>query len=219
MFHVEHEPELREFTVSSARELGLTIEEIHADQFMYYLAHLIEWNKAINLTAIIDPKEIIIKHFVDSLGALIATSFPENGLVLDVGSGGGFPGIPLKIVRSDMRLVLVEPVQKKCSFLNSVIGLLKLHDVSTFDGTMEQYAKWPLRNVIDTVVVRALKYQEIRKYILEVLTSKGKIVLYRTEAIKKQEIGEEFHLVNEIALTLPQGYGKRIVSVIERTSL
>lgn len=186
---------------------------------MRYLAHLIEWNKTVNLTAIINPKEIIIKHFVDSLGALIATSFPQNGVVLDIGSGGGFPGIPLKIVRSDIRLVLVEPVQKKCSFLNSVIGLLKLHDVSTFNGTIEQYAKWPLRHVIDAVVVRALKYEEIRKYIPELLTSTGKIILYRTEAIKKQEVGKEFHLVNETALTLPQGYGKRVVSVIERNSL
>ena len=65
-------------------------------------------------------------------------------MVLDVGSGGGFPGIPLKIVRSDIRLTLVEPIQKKCSFLNSVIGLLKLQDVSTFCGTIEQYAKQPL---------------------------------------------------------------------------
>jgi 16S rRNA (guanine527-N7)-methyltransferase len=211
---VEHESELREFTVSSASELGLTIGEIHVEQFMRYLTHLIEWNKAINLTAIIN-----LKHFVDSLGALIATSFPQNGVVLDVGSGGGFPGIPLKIVRSDMRLILVEPVQKKCSFLNSVIGLLKLHDVSTFDGTIEQYAKWPLRHVIDTVVVRALKYEEIRKYIPELLTSNGKIVLYRTGAIKKQEIGEEFQIVNETAITLPQGYGKRIFSVIERRNL
>ena len=216
MFHVEHEPELREFTVSSARELGLTIEEIHADQFMYYLAHLIEWNKAINLTAIIDPKEIIIKHFVDSLAALVATNFPQNCVVLDVGSGGGFPGIPLKIVRSDMRLVLVEPVQKKCSFLNSVIGLLQLQDVSTFDGTIEQYSKRPLRHVIDLVVVRALKYEEIRSHIPALLTSKGKIVLYRTEAIMKQEIGEEFHLVSETAFILPQGFGKRVVTVMER---
>jgi 16S rRNA (guanine527-N7)-methyltransferase len=216
---VEHARELREFTVSAARELGLTIGEIHADQFIRYLAHLIEWNKAINLTAITNPNEIIIKHFVDSLGALIATSFPQNGVVLDIGSGGGFPGIPLKIVRSDIRLILVEPVQKKCSFLNSVIGLLKLHDVSTFDGTIEQYAKWPLRHVIDTVVVRALKYEEMKKYIPELLTSKGKIVLYRTEVIKKQEIGEEFQLVSETALTLPHGYGKRVISVIERRNL
>ena len=205
--------------VSAARELGLTIEEIHAEQFIRYLAHLIEWNKAINLTAIVNPNEIIIKHFIDSLGALIATNFPQNGVVLDVGSGGGFPGIPLKIVRSDIRLILVEPVQKKCSFLNSVIGLLKLHDVSTFDGTIEQYAKWPLRHIIDTVVVRALKYEEMRKYIPEFLTSKGKIVLYRTEVINKQEVGEEFQLVSETAITLPQGYGKRVVSVLERRNL
>jgi 16S rRNA (guanine527-N7)-methyltransferase len=215
---VEHESELREFTISSVRELGLTIGENHAEQFMRYLAHLIEWNKAINLTAIIDPKEIIIKHFVDSLAALVATSFPQNGVVLDVGSGGGFPGIPLKIVRSDMRLVLVEPAQKKCSFLNSIIGLLKLQDVSTFDGTIEQYAKRPLRHVIDTVVVRALKFEEIRKHIPALLTSRGRVVLYRTEPIKNQEIGEEFHLVNETALVLPQGSGERVVSVIEKVN-
>ncbi len=215
---MEHEPELREFTISSINELGLTIGENQVEQFMCYLAHLIEWNKAINLTAIIDPKEIIIKHFVDSLVALVATSFPQNGVVLDVGSGGGFPGIPLKIVRSDMRLILVEPIQKKCSFLNSVIGLLKLQDVSTFGGTIEQYAKWQLRHVIDTVVVRALKYEEIRKHIPSLLTSKGKVVLYRTEAMKKQEIGEEFQLVSETALILPQGSGNRVVTVIERNS-
>ena len=215
---MEHEPELREFTISSIKELGLTIGENQVEQFMCYLAHLIEWNKAINLTAIIDPKEIIIKHFVDSLVALVATSFPQNGVVLDVGSGGGFPGIPLKIVRSDMRLVLVEPIRKKCSFLNSVIGLLKLLDVSTFDGTIEQYTKRQLRPFIDTVVVRALKYEEIRKHIPALLTSKGKVVLYRTEAMKKQEIGEEFQLVSETALILPQGSGNRVVTVIERNS-
>ncbi len=137
--------ELREFTIGSAKELGLTIGEIHAEQFIRYLAHLIEWNKKINLTAIIDPKAIIIKHFLDSLVALVATSFSQNSVVLDVGSGGGFPGIPLKIVRPDVRLILVEPIQKKCSFLNSVIGLLKLQDASTFYGTIEQYAKQPLR--------------------------------------------------------------------------
>jgi len=215
---VEHEQELYEFTINSVRELGLTIGAGQAEQFMRYLAHLMEWNKTINLTAIIDPKEIIIKHFVDSLAALVATSFPKNGVVLDVGSGGGFPGLPLKIVRSDMRLVLIEPVRKKCSFLNSVIGLLKLQDVSTFDGTIEQYVKRPIRHAIDMVVVRALKYEEIRKHIPALLTSKGKVVLYRTEAIKKQEIEEEFHLVSETALILPQGSGNRVITVMERNS-
>ena len=211
---MEHEQELRDLTVSAAREFGLTIEEIHAEQFMRYLVHLIEWNKTINLTTITNPKEIIVKHFVDSLAALVATSFPQNGLVLDVGSGGGFPGIPLKIMRPDMRLVLVEPVQKKCSFLNSVIGLLKLHDVTTFGGTIEQYAKQPFRHIIDTVVVRALKFEEIRQHIPALLSSRGRVVLYRTEPIKDREIGKEFHLVNETDLALPQKFGKRVVSVI-----
>ena len=213
---MEHEKELRELTINSIGELGLTIGENHADQFMRYLTHLIEWNKSINLTTIIDPKEIIIKHFIDSLAALAATSFPQYCRVLDVGSGGGFPGIPLKIMRSDMRVVLVEPVQKKCSFLNSVIGLLKLHDVSTFAGTIEQYTKRPISQVIDTIVLRALKYEEIRKYIPALLTAKGKLVLYRTEAIREEEIGEGFHLVSETAFLLPQGLGTRVITVMEK---
>ncbi|MDE3217812.1 MAG: 16S rRNA (guanine(527)-N(7))-methyltransferase RsmG [Nitrospirota bacterium] len=213
---MEHEPELREFTISYIRKLGLTIGENQAEQFMVYLAHLIEWNKTINLTAIIDPKEIIIKHFVDSIVALASTSFPQNGAVLDVGSGGGFPGIPLKIMRSDMRLVLVEPVQKKVSFLNSVIGLLKLQNVTTFNGTIEQYIKRPAHEIVDMIAVRALRFEVIRKHLPALLTSTGRVVLYRTEPIKNHEIEEEFHLVSETAFVLPQGYGKRIVSVIER---
>ena len=215
---MEHQLELRTFTINSIAEFGLAIDETQAEQFLRYLNHLIEWNRAINLTAIIDPYEIIIKHFVDSLAALVATTFSKNCIVLDVGSGGGFPGIPLKIMRPDIRLILLEPVQKKCSFLNSVIGLLKLHDVSTFHGTLEQYAGWPLRHTIDTTVIRALRYKEIWTYLLSVLTSKGKVILYRTEAINHEEIGEYFHLVNETSFTLPQGSGERVVSVIEKNT-
>jgi len=88
--------------------------------------------------------------------------------------------------------------------------------MSTFNGTIEQYAKRPIHHVVDMIVVRALKFEEIEKYIPVLLNSKGKVVLYRTEAINNQEIGKEFHLVSETALVLPQGLGKRVVSVIER---
>jgi 16S rRNA (guanine527-N7)-methyltransferase len=213
---VEHESELREFLMSSVAEIGLTVGETHAEQFICYLAHLIEWNKAINLTAIVEPKEIIIKHFVDSLSALVVTKFPPNSAVLDVGSGGGFPGIPLKIVRPDIRLTLVEPIRKKYSFLNSVIGLLKLQNTSSFCGNIEQYIKEPPRDAVDTVIVRALRYEEIRKHIPALLTSRGKVVLYRTETLQNQEIGEEFHIASETDLTLPQGSGKRVITVIEK---
>ena len=205
--------------ISSAQELGLTISESHAEQFVRYLAHLITWNKTINLTAIIDSKEIITKHFVDSLTALVSTNFRQDSIVLDVGSGGGFPGIPLKIVRSDIQLTLVEPVQKKCSFLNSVIGLLQLRGVSTFSGTIEQYAKQALTQSIDAVVVRALKFDDIQKHIHALLTEKGKVVLYRTSVIENKEIGEKFHRSNETALLLPHGSGKRVITVLEKKHL
>lgn len=208
-----------EFMISSASALGLSIGEVHAQQFIRYLNHLLEWNKTINLTAIIKPREIIVKHFIDSLLALTTTSFPKDSLVLDVGSGGGFPGIPLKIVKPDIRLVLVEPVLKKCSFLHSVIGLLKLQDVSTFNGTIEQYVKQPLNHAIDTAVVRALKFLDIKKHVHELLASDGKVVLYRTEPINAQEIGEKFRLVSESVHTLPYRYGERVVSVIQKNNL
>ena len=215
---MEHQLESRTFIISSARELGLAIEEVQAEQFLRYLTHLIEWNRVINLTAIVDPDEIIIKHFVDSLAALVTTDFTDKSLVLDVGSGGGFPGIPIKIMKSGVRLILVEPVQKKCSFLNSVVGLLKLQDVSIFNGTIEQYAQWPLRQLIDTVVIRALKCEEIQMHIPALLAPKGKVVLYRTCPINNEEMWEDFHLVDEKILMLPQGAGKRVVSVIQRTT-
>ena len=216
---MEHEHELCEFMNSSARELGLTISESHAEQFVRYLTHLITWNKTINLTAITDPKEIITKHFVDSLTALVSTNFRQDSMVLDVGSGGGFPGIPLKIIRSDIQLTLVEPVQKKCSFLNSVIGLLQLRGVSTFAGTIEQYAKQALTQSIDAVVVRALKFDDIQKHIPALLTEKGKVILYRTSLIENKEIGEEFHRLNETTLLLPHGSGKRVITVLEKKYL
>jgi len=215
---VEHQLESRTFIISAARELGLAIEEVQAEQFLRYLTHLIEWNRVINLTAIVDPDEIIIKHFADSLAALVTTDFTDKSLVLDVGSGGGFPGIPIKIMKSGVRLVLVEPVQKKCSFLNSVVGLLKLQDVSIFNGTIEQYAQWPLRQLIDTVVIRALKCEGIQMHIPALLAPKGKVVLYRTGPINNEEMWEDFHLVDEKILMLPQGSGKRVVSVIQRTT-
>ena len=215
---MEHQSEPRTVIISSARELGQKIEEVQVEQFVRYLSHLIEWNRVINLTAIVDPNEIVIKHFVDSLAALITTDFTDESLVLDVGSGAGFPGIPIKIMKSGVRLVLVEPVQKKCSFLNSVVGLLKLQDVSVFNGTIEQYARSPLRQLINTVVIRALKYEEIQTHIPALLAPKGKVALYRTSPINNKEIWEDFHLVNENILMLPQGAGKRVVSVIQNNT-
>jgi len=121
-------------------------------------------------------------------------------------------------MKSGVQLVLVEPVQKKCSFLNSVVGLLKLQEVSIFNGTIEQYGQWPLRQLIDTVVIRALKCEAIQTHISALLAAKGKVVLYRTAPMNNKEMWKDFHLVDEKILMLPQGAGKRVVSVIQRNT-
>ena len=215
---MEHKQELHILIVDSAKEIGLTIEDAQVEQFIRYLTQLIEWNKTINLTAIIEPREIIIKHFIDSLAALVAINFLGQALVLDVGSGGGFPGIPLKIMRPDLQLVLIEPVQKKCSFLNSVIGLLKLRGISTFNGTIEQYTKKPLHPTVDMIVLRALKFEDVRKHIPALLAPKGKVILYRAETVQNHELGDEFHLVKEATFLLPQESGKRVIAVIGKNN-
>lgn len=212
---MEHQKELRDFMVAGAASIGLSLASRHVDQFMIYIQELIRWNKKINLTGIDRPKEIIVKHFVDSLAALNACNFPLNSVVIDVGSGAGFPGIPLKIVREDFELILVEPVHKKSSFLKSIIGLLNLDNASTYDGTVQEYVKGPSKTLADLVVVRAVKVNEIISSMKELLHQGGRAVLYRVESINHAEIGMNFTITKELSFALPFGYGRRVISVVE----
>jgi len=183
---------------------------------MTYIEELRRWNKKINLTGIDTPKDIIVKHFLDSLAAFKICNFPLKSTLIDVGSGAGFPGIPLKIVREDLQLVLIEPVQKKSSFLKSVIGLLKFAQVSTFDGTVQEYVKSPGKTLANFVVMRALKLSEIMSSMTGLLANGGQAVLYRTASIDSAEVDKNFALCKELSFDLPCGYGHRVISVIER---
>lgn len=216
MFHVEQERQLRDFLVHSAQELGLSLVQEQIDQFMTYLAQLLQWNKITNLTAISDPFEIISKHFIDSLTALSAMDFPSQAVVIDVGTGAGFPGIPLKIVRKDLQLVLVEPTQKKCSFLSLVVGLLKLENVSIFPGTLKQYVARSEFLHGDVIVIRALRFDELAEQAEQVLTRLGRVVLYRTKKIGTSSVYHGFTVGSETCFTLPLNQGDRVISVMTK---
>ena len=212
---MEHQKELRNFMVAGAASIGLSLASHHVDQFMIYIQELMRWNKKINLTGVDRPKEIIVKHFVDSLAALNACTIPLNSVVIDVGSGAGFPGIPLKIVRKDFGLILVEPIHKKSSFLKSLIGLLNLENASTFDGTVQEYVQAPSKTLADLIVVRAVKFSEINSSMKELLHQSGRAILYRVESINPAEIGSNFTITKELSFALPFGYGRRVISVVE----
>jgi 16S rRNA (guanine527-N7)-methyltransferase len=211
---VEHERELREFLVTATNSFGFILTEIQIGHFLFLLEQLLKWNATINLTSITDPYEIISKHFVDSLLALNAVNFPPHATVIDIGSGAGFPGIPLKIVRTDLHLVLIEPSQKKSSFLRAVVGGLKLENASIFSGTVEDYAAKHSEVLADMLVLRALRFDQIAEPSLRVLKPTGKLVLYGTEKENYHLSGLKTECRHEVSL--PLNHGSRVLTVLSK---
>ena len=182
---------------------------------MAYLTQLQLWNQSFNLTGIILKDEIIIKHFVDSLAALRAEDIKVGARLLDVGTGAGFPGIPLKIARLDLNITLVEPVRKKSSFLHFIIGHLRLENVDIFDGTLEKFMneRLPLGS-FDYLTTRALKHGLILHNGTRLLRQGGKVILYSSQPIPPADLSPNWSLVNKYTFELPKGYGQREVSIV-----
>ncbi len=140
------------FTAGLA-ELGMECSVEQRDMFLLYLSELKKWNRAYNLTAIRTDRDIVIKHFLDSL--LYLQMIPEDFvLAADIGSGAGFPGIPMKIMRPGMTLTLVEPSRKKAAFLRHMIRILGLAGIAVKDTRMESLGEESL-GYYDVLVSRA----------------------------------------------------------------
>lgn len=198
----------------SSAEIGIPLSTDQVQQFILYLEQLQLWNRSINLTSITLDDEIIIKHFVDSLAALRAEDIKVGARLLDVGTGAGFPGIPLKIARLDLNLTLVEPAIKKISFLRFLIGVLRLENVDIFDGTLEKFINERLSyGLFDYVTTRALKQDFILKDGCKLLRQGGKAILYSSQPIDRSNLSSNWLLVGEYSFQLQKGYGQRIVSI------
>ncbi len=138
-----------------AKKFNIELTDQMIEQFMKYKFLLKEWNEKINLTAITDDREIIIKHFIDSL--TIAKYIPENAYLIDVGTGAGFPGIPVKIFRKDVKVVLLDSLNKRLNFLNEVIKELGLEEIETVHGRAEDIGNNPkYREKFDIATARAV---------------------------------------------------------------
>ena len=112
--------------IELSAQYGLSISAQQAAAFQTYMELLLEWNEKMNLTAITEPQQVVEKHFLDSLLLLKAVEIPENAKVIDVGTGAGFPGIPLLLYRTDIRLTLLDSLQKRLNFLQAVCDALGL---------------------------------------------------------------------------------------------
>jgi 16S rRNA (guanine527-N7)-methyltransferase len=116
---------------------GLFVKDGVIDRFRMYQSYLLEWNKKINLISKNDEPRIVTRHFLQSIGLLTVFDFPYESRLLDLGTGGGFPGLPMKIIRSDLDLVLVEATQKKAVFLEEIVRILNLKNVVTIPKRVE----------------------------------------------------------------------------------
>jgi 16S rRNA (guanine527-N7)-methyltransferase len=211
----------RELLAAGAKELGIVLSVGQADSFFNYFAELGKWNEKINLTTIREERDIVIKHGLDSL-AFIKGFVPSPGLtLLDMGSGAGFPALPIKIVHPEISVALVESVQKKASFLRHIIRMLKLDGVEVVDKRTDLLPDSFLA-AFDIVTARAFANMNSALVAgLPFLKPGGLMVMSRgpEEAMSKQEmtaIGAS--LEKKIGLTLPHSKFKRTIWVFKKTA-
>jgi len=143
----------REVLIAGSKILDVALSSDQVDRFLSYLVLLSQWSHTFNLTSISDPVAVVRLHFLDSLA--IASLVDKSGPVLDVGSGAGFPGMPLKIVFPDMATTLVEPRRKRANFLRALIRHLKIKDVNIIEGRLEDLGP-QLAGSFSTVALRAV---------------------------------------------------------------
>ncbi len=211
----------RELLISGAHELGVTLTNEQANSFFVYAAELRKWNRRINLTAITNERDVIVKHFLDSLSYLKGFA-PSPGLrLLDMGSGAGFPAIPLKIACPELSVTLVESVKKKASFLRHIIRTLALEQTEVKDVRTEELPE-NARKSYDVITARA--FSDIKSAAsagVGFLKTGGVIVLSRggEETADESDL-RSLDLVSEAKheLILPFSDYKRTVWVLRNSS-
>lgn len=169
-------------------ELGIALTDKQKQQFDKFYELLVEWNKVMNLTGITEYEEVNEKHFVDSLSIVKAINMENVKSVIDVGTGAGFPGIPLKIAFPHLKVVLLDSLNKRINFLNTVIAELGLTDIKTIHGRAEDYAKQTeYREKFDLCVSRAVaNLSTLSEYCLPYVSIDGLFIPYKSGEIDEE---------------------------------
>lgn len=169
-------------------ELGIQLTDLQFQQFYTYYELLTEWNSFMNLTAITEFEEVMKKHFTDSLSLVRAYDLSKPVSVIDIGTGAGFPGLPLKIAFPGLRVTLLDSLNKRVKFLDAVIEKLGLDNIDTIHGRAEDFSRpEKLREKYDLCVSRAVaNMTTLSEYCLPFVKPGGQFISYKSEKILQE---------------------------------
>ena len=170
------------------RELGITLDEIQKKQFTDFYEYLVEKNKVMNLTGITEFQEVLIKHFLDSLACVKAVDMSRIKRIMDIGTGAGFPGVPLKIAFPHLEACLLDSLKKRVNFLEETFQLLKLENITAIHGRAEEYAKnKQYRETYDLCVSRAVSnLATLSEYCLPYVKTGGYFISYKSGTVQEE---------------------------------
>lgn len=170
------------------REYGISLSEKQKEQFIKYYELLIEWNKVMNLTGITEFEEVLLKHFLDSLSIVKGMDMEKISTCIDVGTGAGFPAIPLKIVFPHIQMTLLDSLNKRLKFLNEVIEVLGLEGIETVHGRAEDAARKPeYREQYDLSVSRAVsRLASLCEYCMPYVKESGYFISYKSGNVSEE---------------------------------
>ena len=196
--------------VQRLKDFNIKINDEQIKKFMNYMNLLLEWNEKINLTAITQPEEVKLKHFVDSLTVLKYIN--DDDKVIDIGTGAGFPGIPLKIMKENTKITLLDSLNKRINFLNIVIETLNLRNIQAIHGRAEEIARNKLyREKYDVAISRAVaNLSTLTEYMLPFVKVGGKCICMKGANVNEEleraqnaikELGGEIERVDNFYLS------------------